>query len=233
MQRIHPYPSGEHVRVQRCHGCNNAVPGEAKYGTSDATYQAGTGYDQATGLGSVNVTNLINQWSSVTFSPTTTTFSISPTTAVHGSPVNVSGTVTPNSGTGTPSGSVWFTQYPPGNIVGDFTVSTFSLDNQSNFAGVTHLLPGGTYQVYAHYAGDGTYAGSDSTPPVSVTIQAEPTTITFSVLTKDAGGNFIPFTSGPYGTSVYYQAHVSGQSGYGAPGNWGKLLGHQRGERGV
>ena len=199
---------------------NNAVPGEPKYGTSDATYQAGTGYDQATGLGSINVTNLINQWSSVTFSPTATTFSISPTTAVHGSPVNVSGTVTPNSGTGTPSGSVWFTQYPPGNIVGDFTVSTFSLDNQSNFAGVTHLLPGGTYQVYAHYAGDGTYAGSDSTPPVSVTIQAEPTTITFSVLTKDAGGNFIPFTSGPYGTSVYYQAHVSGQSGYGAPGNW-------------
>lgn len=199
---------------------NNAVPGEANYGTSSATYQAGTGYDQATGLGSVNVTNLINQWSTVTFSPTTTTFSITPTTAVHGSPVNVSGTVTPNSGTGTPTGSAWLTQYQGGNLVGDGTVSVFTLDNLGSFAGATHLLPGGTYQVNAHYAGDGTYAGSDSTPPAWITIQPEPTTITFSVLTKNTGGNFIPFSSGPYGTPVYYQAHVAGQSGYGTPGNW-------------
>ena len=199
---------------------NNAVPGEANYGTSSATYQAGTGYDQATGLGSVNVTNLINQWSTVTFSPTTTTFSISPATAVHGSPVNVSGTVTPNSGTGTPTGPVWLTQYQGGNLVGDGTVSVFALDNLGSFAGVTHLLPGGTYQVNAHYAGDGTYAGSDSTPPEWITIQPEPTTITFSVLTKNTGGSFIPFSSGPYGTPVYYQAHVGGQSGYGTPGNW-------------
>ena len=48
----------------------NAVPGEAGYGTSAATYQSGQGYDLATGLGSVNVTNLIDQWSTVTFSPT-------------------------------------------------------------------------------------------------------------------------------------------------------------------
>ena len=89
---------------------NNAVPGEANYGTSSATYQTGKGYDQATGLGSVNVTSLINQWNTVTFSPTTTAFSISPTTAVHGSPVNVMGAVTPNSGTGIPSGPVWLTQ---------------------------------------------------------------------------------------------------------------------------
>ena len=85
---------------------------------------------------------------------------------------------------------------------------------------MTHLLPGGWYQVNAHYAGDGTYAGSDSTPPVWITIKPEPTTLTFSVLTKDAGGNFIPFTGGPYGTPVYYQAHVTGQSGYGTPSNW-------------
>ena len=199
---------------------NNAVPGEASYGTSNATYQAGKGYDQATGLGSVNVTNLINQWNTVTFSPTTTTFSIGQTPVVHGSPVNVSGTVTPNNGSGIPTGPVWLTQYQGGNLVGDGTVSVFALDNLGSYAGVTHLLPGGTYQVNAHYAGDGTYAGSDSTPPAWITIQPEQTTIAFSVLTKDGGGNFISFTGGPYGTPVYYQAHVTGQSGYGAPGNW-------------
>ena len=77
----------------------------------ERNHQAGKGYDQATGIGSVNVTNLINQWTTVAFNPTTTTFSISPTSAVHGSPVTVSGTDTPNNGSGIPTGPVWLTQY--------------------------------------------------------------------------------------------------------------------------
>lgn len=197
---------------------NNAVPGEANYEKSSGTYQSGKGYDLATGLGSVNVTNLVNQWNTVTFSPTSTTFSISPTSAVHGSTVNVSGNVTPSTGTGTATGVVWFSQYPPGNLAGDGTIATFNLGTAGSYSGVTHLLPGGTYQVNAHYAGDATYGGSDSSPAVQVTIQPENTTTTFSVLTTDSEGNLIPFSSGPYGTPVYYQAHVSGESGYGTPG---------------
>jgi hypothetical protein len=198
---------------------NNAVPGETGYGTSSATYQSGKGYDMATGLGSVNVTNLINQWSTVTFSPTSTTFSINPTSFVHGSAVNVSGTVTPNSGTGTATGTIWVTG-PNGNIAGQGTVDMFSLGSAGVYSGVTHLLPGGSYQMHAHYAGDQTYASSDSSPAVQVNIQGEPTTITFSVSTKDGSGNFVPFTNGPYGTPVYFQAHVAGQSGYGTPGEY-------------
>ncbi len=199
---------------------NNAVPGEVNYGTAGATYQASQGYDQATGLGSVNVTNLIDQWSTVSFSPTTTTFSMSPTSAVHGSPIHVSGTVAANSGTGIPTGPVWVSLYQGGNIVGDGTVNIFPLDNLGSYSGVTHVLPGGTYQVYAHYAGDGSYNGSDSTPAVWITVQPEPTSLSFSVLTKDAGGNLIPFTGGPYGTPLYFKAHISTQSGYGTPGMW-------------
>ncbi len=41
---------------------DNSVPGEAGYGTLSAQYQAGIGYDLATGLGSVNVTNLATGW---------------------------------------------------------------------------------------------------------------------------------------------------------------------------
>jgi hypothetical protein len=198
---------------------NNAVPGEPSYGTPSANYQSGKGYDLTTGLGSVNVTALINQWNTVTFNPTTTTFSISPATATHGDPLNVTVGVTPNSGTGTPTGTVWLLQTgnPNGNFVGDSTADTFTLSAQGTFAGITHLLPGGTYQVNAHYAGDGTYAGSDSATPAQVTILPENTTTTFSVLTTDASGNFIPFQSGPFGTPVYFQAHVSSLSGYGAP----------------
>ena len=201
---------------------NNAVPGEASYGTADPTYPSGKGYDLATGLGSVNVTNLINQWSTITFSPTTTTFSISPTSAVHGSALNVAGAVTPNSGTATPTGSVWLIQsgYGHGNLVGDSSAAFFTLSSQASYSGVTHVLPGGNYQVNAYYAGDGTYAGSASSPAVQVTIQPESTTTTFSVLTPGTGGSLVPFSTEPYGTPVYLQAKLSWSSGYGAPSSY-------------
>jgi Pro-kumamolisin, activation domain len=76
------YPLAAEQNLSRCNGSgttplartcvfndvtvgNNAVPGEANYGTVQAKYQAGVGYDLATGLGSVNVVNALNQWSSV------------------------------------------------------------------------------------------------------------------------------------------------------------------------
>ncbi len=214
---------------------NNAVPGELNYGTPSAKYQSGVGYDLATGLGSVNVTNLINQWSSVTFNATSTSLSISPTTAQHGTPLNISGAVAPTSGTGTPTGVVWFTHNNDYfGLVGDNTIATFPLDGTASYSG-TARLAGGTYQLNAHYPGDVTYGGSSSSPLVQVTISPEPTTITFSVLTKNLMGNLVPFTSVPYGTPIYFQAQVNWQSGYGSPtGNinynsngssvWGALL---------
>ena len=200
---------------------NNAVPGVPGYGTPTAPYQSGTGYDLATGLGSVNVSNLISQWNSVTFNATTTNFSITPATAVHGTPLNVTVQVSPTSGTGTPSGYIWLVQngYPQGNFVGDSTADTFAL-TAGSFTGTTCLLPGGNYQVHAHYAGDGTYGGSDSTPLIQVAIQAEPTTVAFSVLTTGPGGTMVPFTGGPYGTPVYLQANLGWSSHCGTPSSY-------------
>src|SRR6185437_1871165 len=197
---------------------NNAVPGELSYGTSSAKFQSGVGYDLATGLGSVNVTNLINQWNTVTFNATSTTFSITPTTAQHGDPLNISGAVAPISGSGTPTGVVWLTQTTTlDNLIGDNTVDIFQLSPSGSYSGVTHLLPGGTYQVSAYYPGDGAYGGSSSPTSTQVTISPEPTTLTFSVLTKNAMGNLVPFTSVPYGTPIYFQAQVNWLSGYGSP----------------
>ncbi len=47
----------------------NAVPGEANYNTPSETYIAGSGYDLASGLGSVNATNLVNQWTTFNQGP--------------------------------------------------------------------------------------------------------------------------------------------------------------------
>ena len=52
-------------------------------------YNAGSGYDLATGLGSMDVTQLVQNWSKVTFQPTTTALTVngstSPVSITHGS----------------------------------------------------------------------------------------------------------------------------------------------------
>ncbi len=63
---------------------NNVVPGEAGYGTNSGSYQAGSGYDLATGLGSLNVGNLVDSWPA-SDSGGTPALSISPNALVFGS----------------------------------------------------------------------------------------------------------------------------------------------------
>lgn len=210
---------------------NNAVPGETGYGTGSPSYKSGAGYDLATGLGSVNIGNLISQWSTVTFNPTTTSFSINPTTVVHGSGLNVTGSVTHSGGAGTPTGTAWIVEgagsanLNESTLIGGNSPLELPLDSSASFSGAFHSLPGGTYQLNVHYSGDQVYGGSDGTS-VPVTVQAEPTTVSFSVLTKDAGGNLVPFTGGPFGTSVYFQTHLSWASGIGKPSEYVLLYDH-------
>ena len=204
---------------------NNAVPGETGYNTASAKYPSTKGYDLGAGLGSVNVQNLVAQWTSVAFQATNTTFSISPHTLVHGAPATVTVNVSPMSAPGTPTGSVWLQGgLAHGNLIGDSTVQAFTLDNSGNISGTTHSLPGGTYSYNAHYAGDGTFAPSDSAPPVSITVQPEPTTTTITVFTARAGGSLIPYSGGTYGMPLYFNAHVAGNSGYGTPTMWINII---------
>ncbi len=177
-----------------------------------AGYSTTVGYDLATGLGSVNVANLVNNWSAVSFQPTVSTLSMSPTTNLtHGSPVNVKITVSPTGGTGTPSGMASLVT-STGQPAGLFTLSNGAV------SGTTDTLPGGSYTVTAHYAGDGTYAASDSSPGIAVTVASEPSATTLSAFTLDQHGNSTPFTSGPYGGAiVYLTASVAGKSGQGVP----------------
>ena len=132
---------------------NNAVPGEVNYSLPTADYQAGAGYDLATGLGSVNVANLVSQWNTVLFSPTLTTITFSPSTIVHGDKVNITITVAPSSGTGIPTGDVALL----GSERGATEVGLFNLTG-GVAASTTNSLPGGTYSLFASYGGDATFA---------------------------------------------------------------------------
>src|ERR1700733_4802565 len=175
-------------------------------------YSTTAGFDLATGLGSVNAANLASKWNSISFQPTTSSLRLSPVNQItHGSPVNVSSSVVPTTGMGIPTGQVSLLT-SKGLPAGSFTLANGSISS------TTTLLPGGSYTINAHYAGDGTYAASDSAPGIPVTVTAEPSTTSVQALTLDKNGNQTPFTGGPYGGGiVFLSAAVAGNSGQGVP----------------
>jgi hypothetical protein len=169
-------------------------------------WTAAAGYDMATGLGSVNGQNLVNNWSSVNFLLSATTLSASvngkAVTSIsgiaHGTPVSVSSSVAAGSGaTGTPTGQVALIATPnptPGNLSASLGIEALSLVNGTAASGSV-VLPGGTYSLTAHYQGDGTFGPSDSSPaiPVSITTENSKTLISIPVFDpatgKETGNN--------------------------------------------
>jgi hypothetical protein len=177
--------------------CSNTNTASGQYGIM-ATSKGGTtpawttttGYDRATGLGTVNIANLVNKWTSVSFTPSTTTLSLSttpptdPIALAHGQPVNFTINVAPKSGSGTPTGDVSLiaqtSSNPNSSTIG---IGSFPLSGGS-ITSTTNMLPGGTYNLIAHYAGNGTYGGSDS-DPVSVVVGKEDSQTKVGVVSCD------------------------------------------------
>jgi len=170
-----------------------------------------TGYDMATGLGSVNADNLVNHWSSVSFTPSTTTLTnLSPTSITHGQPVSITATVAAQSGTGTPTGAVALMATPTGQNLG---AGVFPL-NDGVASGTTSILPGGTYNVTAYYPGDPTFGASNSAP-VQVTVGKEnsETKETLTALNPTTYA-FQPIGSTiPYGTIFFLRSDVTNSAG--------------------
>ncbi len=147
------------------------VPGSLNCGTFDfeAGYNAGSGYDLATGLGSVDISKLASAWSSASFTATTTSLLANgvttPVTAVHGTAVTLSTTVTPSSATGTVS------------VVGPTSAAGAAVNVDIPLSGGTgsvsaNYLPGGNYAIHAYYPGDATDAPSTSSS-INVNISPE------------------------------------------------------------
>ena len=143
--------------------------------TKTPAFTTGTRYDLATGLGTVNVANLAAAWPTAlgTFNGTTTTLlinnSATPAVIPHGTAVTAKVTVAVVApATGTPTGDVAVLG-PSGSIgINGFCSQCTLSGGTTTISGV--ILPGGTYNAKAHYAGDGTFAASDSADvPVVVT----------------------------------------------------------------
>jgi hypothetical protein len=152
---------------------NNDCTAGSTFCSSTAGYSAGEGYDQVTGLGSVDLNVLANSWKPSTSVLVGTTTTV---TAASASPnVGVSDTITitvvSNSGTSVPAGTVNLsidgggTSYSNGG-------STISVNLASNGT-VTYnasFTTAGVHSIVAQYQGDPTHA--PSTSAVSVTVSA-------------------------------------------------------------
>ena len=196
---------------------NISVPGQAGY--PNGVYAAAAGYDLASGLGSVNVANLVNAWKNSTFNATTTTLNLNgvttPITLNHGTSVTVAGTVTSN--TSTPTGDVALMAATGPSATNETGVTFLTLGSGGAFSGSTSSLPGGTYLVTARYAGNGTFAASTSAG-LQVTVSPETSKTTLTGL--DQNNNPITSTNNtfPFGTVIFVRADVTpGTSGIGVP----------------
>jgi len=191
--------------------CTPSNPGD-KLGILPG-YQAGTGYDLATGLGSVNASNLVTDWSSVSRSSSTTSLTLNggnSVTITHGTPVSVAISVGPSSPEATGSASLIAT---PGNQ--SIGLESFPLNNGS-VSGMTNMLPGGaSYSVRAHFGGDSNYAGSDSSS-TTVTVNPEASTGNVHIATLNASTGQVTnenASSLPYGSIYLLRADVENSSG--------------------
>jgi pro-kumamolisin-like protein/Big-like domain-containing protein len=190
-----------------------STPGVLVPAATPATpaYTTTAGYDLATGLGSLNVQNIVNKWSSVNTTTSTTTLTLNSGAAVnitHGQPVPYLISVGP----ATASGDASLVATPTGKTTG---IGPFPLTGGAA-SGTTTELPGGTsYNVVAHYEGNGTDAPSNS-PPVTVTVAAEPSNVFITVPTFNPENGQQTGTSPTtlvYGSPYILRADVTNATG--------------------
>ncbi len=186
-------------------------------------YGAGTGYDQATGLGSLNVANVVNAWisdagtgaSTVTVTPPTATITINNsltlTVAVAGS-----GTLP------TPTGSVILSG---GGYSLSQTIGTSPCASAAScvFNIPANSLTAGSDALTATYSGDSNYASSTATATVVVNVMLPTVTVSAPASGNVANPLSVPVTvTGPTGATAVPTGTVTisgpGQSGtYSSP----------------
>ena len=228
-------PSGSTIAVPCTTGtpdCTTSTTGD-QFGVLSG-YGATAGYDLATGLGSVNVTNLVNQWSIYAGQFKASKFSTftlgPPTTITHGQAIPIAAAVAPQTGTGTPSGTITLIADTGASASNQQGVQqVFALSSGSLPAGTTTtFLPGGAnYNVTAHYSGDSTFAPSDSTP-LAVTVNPEPSKTQAAIVTFNPTTGAVTnsnATSFTYGSFYILRSNVTNASGNLCAPNGNQLYG--------
>ncbi|HEY6972555.1 MAG TPA: Ig-like domain repeat protein, partial [Candidatus Angelobacter sp.] len=195
---------------------NNNVPGQT--GSS-----AGTGYDLASGLGSVDANNLATAWGNATFQATVTSITTSMGATVnitHGQSITLTGQVQKSPSGAGPTGSIAFVTDQPGPQGGFLTVGAGGLSGSpASFSQSFSNLPGGTYNLSAHYPGDGTFAASDSAGiPVNVAKENSSTSLKVTLFNVNTGVvPLVPVAYGDPNNILVFDGTAGASSGNGFP----------------
>jgi subtilase family serine protease len=183
---FHDVPAGNYNNGGASNPSGNMVP--CKQGTPNCPASApfqfgfltGTGYDQVTGLGSVDANVFVTNWASAVRIPTSTALTLSPASVNVGAtgPVAAKATVAHATGTGTPTGSVNFFVDGSTTAAGTGTLSSGSYTLNYN----PNALAAGNHTITATYEGDSNFAASTSAAATlgvqDFTVTANPTTVT-------------------------------------------------------
>jgi hypothetical protein len=177
-------------------------------------YDAGPGYDLASGLGSFDANALVTNWNDVQFSGTSVALTgpASGSTFVHGTGVPLTASVTAASG-GIPTGNVAFSTDNPLGTSASLGVGVAPLDSTGTVNVSLAAIPGGTHAVTARYAGNAKLSANTSNP-VTVTITPEPSQTQFAAA---VGGSLLTSTTAAYGEPLVLAILVQGNSGVGFP----------------
>ena len=194
--------------------------GSNSYGLSSAsntvntlTYQSAQGYDLGTGLGSVNITNLINGWNAVSSTYTSATaISASPTSLSVGGSTTLTAKVTASQRGGVPSGVVdFYIGSTGGTSLGSAPLvanaCTGTAPNVVCTASATLSVLGsaicGSNNLIAYFPGDGANDGPSTSSTVAVTAicQVATTTAVSSSATPSSYGQAVSFTATVSGSS--------------------------------
>jgi hypothetical protein len=131
-------------------------------------FDAGTGFDNATGLGSLNVANVVNGWTA-SIGTATATVTVTPTPASITSKQSLSVAVAVSGSSGTPTGTVTLSG-------GGYTSSAQTLSSgTTTFTVPANSFSTGSITLTASYSGDPTYAIATGTNTVTVTAPPVPT----------------------------------------------------------
>jgi hypothetical protein len=181
---------------------NNEMPCSTGTGCSSGLvgYTTTVGYDQATGLGSIDAANLATAYASYFAANGGTTLAITytPTTPVIGSPVTFTATISYTSSTA-PAGTVTFTI--DGTAGSPVTVATAAASTGYSFA------TGGTHTISAVYTSSNNFLSSNASTTISGFTNAAGTVATATTLTGT------PTTVSLYGAAPAFTATVASVAG--------------------
>jgi trimeric autotransporter adhesin len=202
--KIAPHDITRGTNELACTGTNSCAGGHM------TSYAAGTGFDAATGFGSFDITSFVTYYAPLGGTSSTVSLTIidpatgkapmcgtTPNCTTHSTMLKFTVTAKSTSGTGAaPTGDVdIFTSSP---LQADSTVGALTLSAGTATA-TANQLPGGTYNIYARYAGDNTYASTvAAATPATITVMPE----ACQMVVYGHNINMGTTTNVPYGTPI-------------------------------